>query len=84
MHGRELSSVDRSASSHSNGVDGEEEDEEKTCKEVVKGITERLKVLCGEAGSGWDSPEGGRFLKEEVSLPISLVKRGSERGINSS
>ena len=63
LHGRELSSVDRAP-----GRNGEDEgEEEKTCREVVKGVTERIKVLCGEAGSGWDTAEGGRFLKDEVS-----------------
>jgi hypothetical protein len=72
LHGRELSS----ANSVPSGADGEED---KTCKEVVKGITERVKVLCGEAGSGWDTPEGGLFLKDEVSA-VRHVKAARKPG----
>ena len=73
LHGRELSSV-------SGGGRGEgDEDDEKTCKEVVNGITEKVKVLCGEAGSGWDTPgEGdkGKFLKEEDIISLEEAREG--------
>lgn len=51
--------------------------DEKTCHEVVNGIVTRIRVLCSDAGSGWDGVDGlgGKFLREEVSANEETGRR---------
>ncbi|KAL7412783.1 SacI homology domain-containing protein [Mrakia frigida] len=65
LHGRELS-VDREDAGGGQG-------DEKTCHEVVNGIVTRIRVLCSDAGSGWDGVDGlgGKFLREEAIISLA-------------
>lgn len=51
-----------------------EEDDARTCKELVNSIVTRIKVQCSEAGSGWDVGEK-RFVVDEDVRSLSEAER---------